>query len=309
MGSNNIPKSYDDVMSLTDQCITGAGTVGSGIPLVINTQAVITANRTTLLNTQASYKANCAALKGLYDAYHTQLDTVYLWCQQTRDYLKQYLGSSFNQAWVAAGFHNSIAVESSDAFLATLLGNLQTFFGNHTSWEDAAHNITAAQALALATALTNARAGVSAGKLACATSKAPRDAAYDAMRACLSGLVAELKQLIGPDDSRWLAFGLNVPGAPSTPEVPQNVTVNNATPGQFQVTCDASPNATRYRCYLQRPGIDLRPVLAGSSPAPLLVLTNLTPGQVYQVYMSAVDDNAESAMSAPITAQAQSQAA
>ena len=104
---------------------------------------------------------------------------------------------------------------------------------------------------------------------------------------------------------RWLAFGLNVPNAPSTPDVPQNVAVNNATPGEFQVTCDASPNATRYRCYLQRPQIDPQPVLAGSSPAPLVVLTSLIPGQVYQVSISAVDDDAESALSAPVSATVQ----
>ena len=305
MAMNKIPDSYDDVMSLAVQCIAGAGTVGPGIPLVLNTQAAITTSRTDLSNGQATYKQNCAAMKGLYEEYHAQLDTVYTWCQRTRDYLKQYLGSAFNQAWVEAGFNNSIAVEEHDAFLAARLGSLQTFFGNHPAWEDAPHQITAAQAQALNAALTGTRGAVNAGKLAYAASKATRDAAFDAMRARLSGLCAELKQQIGRDDSRWLTFGLNVPNAPSTPDVPQNVAVNNATPGEFQVTCDASPNATRYRCYLQRPQIDPQPVLAGSSPAPLLVLAGLTLGELYDVYMSAVDGNAESALSAPVSATVQ----
>ena len=125
MAMNKIPDSYDDVMSLAVQCIAGAGTVGPGIPLVLNTQAAITTSRTDLSNGQATYKQNCAAMKGLYEEYHAQLDTVYTWCQRTRDYLKQYLGSTFNQAWVEAGFNNSIAVEEHDAFLGTLLGTLR----------------------------------------------------------------------------------------------------------------------------------------------------------------------------------------
>ena len=210
---------------------------------------------------------------------------------------------------MAAGFHNSLAVANNDPFLSTLLGALQTFFANHEDWEDPAHQITAAQAQAVNSALTNARGAVNAGKLACSTTKAARDAALEAMQVRLRGLCAELKQAIGNYDSRWLAFGLKVPGASSTPAIPQNIAVNNATSGQLQVTCDASPNATRYRCYLQRPMVDPLPVLAGSSPAPLVLLTNLPPGQLYQVYMTAVDDNAESGLSTPVQTQVQTQAA
>ena len=48
---------------------------------------------------------------------------------------------------------------------------------------------------------------------------------------------------------------------------------------RLQITCDASPNATNYRFYTQRPIVDPEPILAGSATEPLFVTepVNATP--------------------------------
>jgi hypothetical protein len=299
MATNTIPRTYDPLMSLTTQCIIGAAQVGPGIPLTTNTEAAISGDRTALLNAQSAYKQLAADLKDAYEAYHAKLDQCQLWAVKTRDYLKQYLGNSFNQAWVQAGFHNSIAVERGDGFLSPLLATQQALFTAHEEWQDAAHEITAAQAQTLYTELANARGAVNATRHSNSSNKETRDTALEAMRIRLTGLCAELRQKIGSYDPRWLAFGLNIPGASTTPAVPENVTAVSYGPGQILASCDAVPNATHYRFFTQQNLVDPEPVFAGNSPTPTLVIAGLEPGKEYLVYVSAADSSRESRLSEP----------
>ena len=63
----------------------------------------------------------------------------------------------------------------------------------------------------------------------------------------------------------------------TTSEAPQNVTAISYGPGQILAGCDAVTNATHYRFFTQRPLVDPKPVFAGHSPTPTLVITDLTP--------------------------------
>ncbi|MSU63785.1 MAG: fibronectin type III domain-containing protein [Pedosphaera sp.] len=230
------------------------------------------------------------------------LDGCYEWCKRTRDYLKQYLGEQCNQSWTQAGFHNSIAVDNSYSFLSALLSALAALFDEQSAWQDAAHGITGEQAQALLTSLSNAATAVTQGRLASGLAREPRDEALTAMRERLRGLCNELRQQIGAYDQRWLAFGLNIPGASSTPAVPQNVTAISYGFGQILATCDASPRATHYRFFTQANLEEPEPVFGGSSPTPTLVLSGLEPGQLYQVYVSAANEAGESDLSEPASA-------
>jgi hypothetical protein len=76
---------------------------------------------------------------------------------------------------------------------------------------------------------------------------AARDKAFESLRKWLRGLCHELNELIGDDDARWKAFGLNAPGEPHTPPAPTEVTVENDIPGQLVVMCAGVPFADYYR--------------------------------------------------------------
>ncbi len=299
MPANIIPVKFDEVTGLGRKCLRGAQEIGPSIPLVLNTPELISANLSQLIATQAAYKQNFAAIRELYEEYHAVLDECYAWCKRTRDYLKQYLGDRFNQSWTQAGFHNSIAVDKSYAFLSALLSSLAALFDEQSGWQDEAHGITAEQAQSLLTGLSNAATVVTQGRLASGLTREPRDAALSAMRGRLRGLCNELKQQIGLYDQRWLAFGLSIPGASSTPAVPQNVTAISYGAGQILVSCDASPGATNYRFFTQRIVLDEEPVFAGSSTVPNLVIADLTPDQLYEVFVSATNEAGESDLSEP----------
>lgn len=107
---------------------------------------------------------------------------------------------------------------------------------------------------------------------------------------------------LGPLDPRWRQCGFNMPGAPTVPAVPTNVVVTPLAGGTLQIACDPSANATRYRFYIQRAILDPEPILAGSATEPLFITSPLTVGTVYLVYVSAVNDGAESELCEPVNA-------
>ncbi len=129
-----------------------------------------------------------------------------------------------------------------------------------------------------------------------------RDAAVRALRRRLSDLRSELLMRLEDMDPRWLEFGFNLPGAATVPAVPENVVVT-AQPGAcLQIACDPSPRATSYRFYTQRPIVDTEPILTGSATEPLFVTVPLVPGAEYLIYVSAVNEGAESHLSEPVNA-------
>src|ERR1017187_5062884 len=68
-------------------------------------------------------------------------------------------------------------------------------------------------------------------------------------RARASGLLAELGQLLDDNDPRWLAFGFDLPGHPSSPDVPQNLIVTPGVAGSqtLFVHCDDARRANGCR--------------------------------------------------------------
>ena len=62
-------------------------------------------------------------------------------------------------------------------------------------------------------------------------------------------MLAELDQLLDDSDPRWLAFGFELPGHPSAPDVPQILTVTpgNAGSQTLYCHCDDARRADGYR--------------------------------------------------------------
>jgi len=71
----------------------------------------------------------------------------------------------------------------------------------------------------------------------------------DAGRTRASGLQSELGQLLDDNDPRWLAFGFDLPGHTSGPDVPQNLTVTPGAAGSqtLYAHCDDARRADGYR--------------------------------------------------------------
>ena len=78
-----------------------------------------------------------------------------------------------------------------------------------------------------------------------------RDTAIDALGLRVRGLIDELDLLLTALDPRWYAFGLNPPGAPATPEIPDGlvITVGPNGSGTIYLDWDDAPRAERYRVW------------------------------------------------------------
>lgn len=302
MAANPIPEAYPSFVVQLTEAFNGAETVGASVPVIINTGTLIGADRQALLIAQGEYRGARSSISSLSAARKAAVATAYLFCSTARDVLIFYLGREFNEAWVAAGFVDTLEIPQSFDGLYDLSLALETYFTNHEAQENPTLNVTAERAAEVAAAMTTASMAVINAEAFAATKKEVRDAKLAAARKRLTDLCKELSMRLGPLDPRWRQFGFNLPGAATVPAVPTNVVVTPLAGAVLQIACAPSANATRYRFYVQRPIIDPEPVLAGSATEPLFLTEGLTAGQVYQVYVSAINEGAESELSVPVTA-------
>lgn len=276
---------------------------------MINTPPAIGGDRESLLIGQANYQTSLGLLPGRYIVLKEARDAAYLYCGQARNVLEFFLGKKHNSAWRPTGFISSLEVPTSESGLVTLLTALASYFTANPARQNEELNVTTERTEAVLETLGEARQAVDAQMANCVEERMLRDAAAQTMRKRIRGLCQELSQRISPLDPRWRDFGLNMPGAPSVPAVPQDVMVTPLGGARLQVLCSESARATNYRFYYQRPILDPEPILAGGWSEPLFIIDGLQPGQNYLIYVSSVNSGAESELSDPVSATVQLAAA
>ena len=173
---------------------------------------------------------------------------IYEWLLKGRDVLLPYLGRSWSAAWIPAGFvDHSTAIPKYVGDQLNLLGLLSAFYTASPNYEDAAIGITGAAGAGLKANSEAAATAFNAAKTLAATKKAAREAALEALKSSMRMLVRILDELLDADDPRWTTFGLNIPDSDTTPAAPENVTVNLAEGPVLLASCEAVPQAARYR--------------------------------------------------------------
>ena len=193
--------------------------------------------------------------------------------------LKNFLGTQWNSAWAAAGFKaGSLAIPDDPL---PLLGELRAYFAAHP-----AHavvpvlEVTAAACTAQATALSDARSAVNDATVALGQAKQARDAALQKLSKRMSGLLAELGQLLGKDDPLWYAFGFDRPADGQQPGPVKNLVLTAGGAGIVLAHWDDARRAERYRVLKQVVGADASPVaVTGTLHENELTLQGLPGGQ------------------------------
>jgi hypothetical protein len=271
------------------------------IALTQNTSAKINTDVSAASAAEAEYQTAVTAIVPLQQAYLAAIAGGRTFAQRARDVLKQHCGNQHCDLWNATGFTSNLAIPQSWNGLRVLLGALGTYFSANTAKEVAALQVTAVRAGELVTALDGTRNAVIAARQAAAAKREARDAAFTALRTRLRGLADELKQLIGRDDVRWRAFGLNVPAEPSVPPQPEGLTVINDTPLQLLVRCEPVPYADHYRWWKRAHNGAGQPEPVGSSELPMFLIEGLAGNTHWDIYVSAVNSaGTEGPLSAPV---------
>ena len=240
------PMKKTDLIALAIKARSGAA-AHSEIALTQNTSARIQTDVSAASAAEAEYQTVVTAIVPLQEAYLAAIASAYTFAQRTKDVLKPHCGNQHCSLWNAAGFTSSLTIPQSWNGLRVLVGSLGTYLSANSSKEVAVLQVTALRAGEIITALDNTRNAVSAARQTAAAKRELRDTAFTALRTRLRGLADELKQLIGRDDARWRAFGLNVPAEPSVPPQPEGLTVTNDTPLQLLMRCNPVPYADHYR--------------------------------------------------------------
>ena len=261
----------------------------SEIALTQNTSARIQTDVAAASAAEAQYQTAVAAIVPLQQAYLAAIASAYTFAQRAKDVLKPHCGNQHCVLWNAAGFTGSLTIPQSWNGLRVLAGSLGTYLSANTAQEVAALQVTVTRAGEIITALDATRNAVTAARQTAAAKRELRDTAFTALRTRLRGLADELKQLVGRDDLRWRAFGLNVPAEPAVPPQPEDLAVINDTPLQLLLRCEPVAYAARYRWWRRAHNGVGEPELVGSSELPMFLAEGLAGNTRWDILVSAVN--------------------
>jgi len=292
---NPIPKPVSEVFTLAEKAGDGCHTHEVALGIMHNTEALVRADLATARTANQEYQAAKGAKVVATGSQSTADADAVAYIMAARDVLKPRLGTRWSAAWNQAGFINaSLEVPSTLAQRMELVKSLELYFTSHAAHEVATLNVTAARAATVHAAFSTGASGANAARSEQVAKRDARDAAVETLRKRLRGLIAELEQLLGEDDERWLDFGFNIPSAGQTPEAPTGLTLRGGAPGHLVASWPATARATHFRVYKQvvgQPGDFVLAATVGDTDADLNTFAS---GVHVRVQVTAVNTNGES---------------
>ena len=314
MASQRIPRSYDPLVSLAEDAADGARAHGTEIHLAQNTAATIETDLENLIGhpgtpgdpldpphpgAQAAYAAAKSAKTAASSALRVIESNARAYCSTAIDILRPQLGRNWNSAWQAAGFvSGSLAIPDD---VLPLLGQLRAYFTAHPAQENTPLGITAAGCESQRNAIGTARAASNDSNSAMGQAKQARDEALHTLSRRLSGLLAELGQLLGDDDARWYSFGFDRPADGEQPGPIQNLVLTPGSPGMVFADWDDARRADRYRVFKQAPNDPYPVEVASTITESEYVLTFLPVGALVKITIVPVNQAGNGPESAPAT--------
>ncbi len=307
MASNALPETLTDLLSLAEDGADGADQHEAAIPLLANTEAMIRADLSDLAAKKAAHAAFDTVLPGTPDpdqVVQTARTAGQAFLLLLRGVMEPVLGGK-GQQWVPLGWPaSSLAIPSADAKILPHLAQAKNFLTANPGYEinTPVTVLTAARATALHSALDNAVNARNTRDQNKKTALQQRDTSETKMRKRLRGLIGELEQNLDPLDARWLAFGLNRPGADDPPAAPLNTLATPLGGGQLFLQCDRVPRAKHYQYWIQIVGVDADFRRAETWSAWEKILTGLPPAATVKAKLRAVNDAGEGAFGSVVEA-------
>lgn len=318
MASNEIPRNTNALISLAATAVEGARRTGAAVRLAQNTHDKISADLIAVIGepeagppgdpaaepprvsgAQNTYNAAKAAKVAATAASRSAENTGRAFCAKATGVLKNFLGTHWNPAWNAAGFTAGSLAMPDDCL--SLLSEIGACLKGNAAYENAPLKVTRAEAQARMDELIAARAASRDSVKTLGQAKADLDDAILALRHRLSGLRAELDQLLDEDDPHWYDFGFDRPADGWQPGPVEHLVLTPGGPGSIFADWDDTRRAERYRV-TRRIG-DNAPETA--HPGVLeseYTLQGLPSGAVVTITITAVNAAGDSALPATATA-------
>ena len=254
-----LPTKQASLFALAEDMADGQKALQTALGLVHHDEAKMRAALAASLAGQTAY-GNAVALEATASTALGVADSNgKAFISAARKTLAPYLGEKWSAAWAPTGFPgNSLAVPSQQNARLTLLGSLKTYLTANPTQQNADPrvNVTFARAELLRAALDTARTLFNTRQQDTLAAKTARDTAVTALRDEMTGLLSELGDLLAPDDPRWLAFGVPLPGADHVPERPEHLLLAAGAPGVVNADWADTPRAEHYHIEAQIVGVD-----------------------------------------------------
>jgi hypothetical protein len=261
---NTIPRPLAAVITLARIAHAGSETSGEITGLAQNTPGKIGADLHAVIGDpatphvpgiQALYAAQIVTVKDSYAEKNAAIRAGREFCRLAISLLRPVLGNEWNTAWQAAGFHQpSLALPIQPVAMLT---SFRAYFSANPARENAQAGITGAAAEAAAAAIDSAILAVASARRVLVSLKVQRDRALKTLRQRLSGLRAELEQLLEDDSGLWYEFGFKRPADGRKPLPVSEVTVTPAAPDVVVVKWEPAPLAKDYRVTWEHPSGEL----------------------------------------------------
>ncbi|MDB6027479.1 MAG: hypothetical protein JWM68_3702, partial [Verrucomicrobiales bacterium] len=296
---NEIVRSIPEMLTFSGVAAMAALKHGPAHEIDQNTGARINADRTALLESRDAYEHSRTVLAQRRALLIALVQTVREFLTLSRDNLKPYFGGDYSKAWDILGLIRSLMIPRQADLLHPILDCFAAYFAAHPEREIVVLNITAARAEELSIALMEAIAAVTQQEVTVDRLLALRDEKARKLRKRLAGLRDELKQLLEPTDTLWMAFGFNMPGVDKTPAAPENIAAVVVNETTAMLSFPPSSGAKYYRIYQRVLGVDPEPVAVGSCVDPDFTFEDLPRHASIKFSVSAVNNAGESALSPP----------
>lgn len=254
MSKNSIPQTYSGIVPLAVKALAGSISLGATIDLQHHTNVEIAADLYDLIGNpatpaipgkQATLNTRKQALKDAYTTARAASAAGREYCRLGISLLKTVLGTTHSSAWTNAGFlAPNLQIKKSPV---AMLIQFRQYFEANAARENAAAGVTAVQAQARLTAIQNADLAVAAAKAAKLGATRIRDLALRSLQKRMSGLRAELEQLLDSLDGQWLEFGFRLPGGGQIPAEVEGLILTAGLPGTVLVEWQAASLADNYR--------------------------------------------------------------
>lgn len=300
MSSNRLPNPLADLFTLAEDMADGCHNHETAIGLKQNKEADVRADLAAAIAAQKDYQTALSAKTDLSTAVTVADSNGKAFIGLAGSVLGQFLGTAWSQAWVATGFPDqSTGVPTTQSKRQALLLSLQNYFTANPGYEVNTPKlvVTAARAGVLFNAFSDARMAAAEGNTTAGNKKALRDDAAQNLRYRMSGLIAELGQLLDDTDPLWLAFGLNEPGATNLPDQADGLALTAGPAGTVLAHWSSAARATRYRVFQQIDGVDAIPVNVLTTGESDATLTGLPTGKLVKIYIVAANDAGQAAPS------------
>lgn len=297
----NIKENEADLLALGNAAADGLDDLAAGMGISPDVETGIRAAATNMTAARESVQLGRGTLRTRQAAVRTAMKAAALFITLMRELLKAHLGSQYSQAWDVVGFVGSLGKPRTTAKMLLLLATIKSYLTANAARENAALNLTAAQADLLLTQLQAAVSALNAYQTEIANRRKARIDNRNLLRFRLLALVADLKGRMGSLDDRWLTFGFNKPGADEKPEVPEGLIAVMVGETAVSFKWPAAARAEQYRIWARVVGVDAELGSIALSADLSFVLESLPRNAVVEIGVSALNNGGESAISSLLT--------